>query len=94
MTRMLKPLKGRILVRANEPPETTASGLIYIPEKARQKTQRGVIVAKHPDFTDAEIGDEVFLTRWAEGRHTTFQHNGEDVLMLKDKDDILAIIER
>ena len=43
----LKPLEDRIVVKANEGDQTTASGLV-IPDTAKEKPQEGTVVAVGP----------------------------------------------
>ena len=43
----LQPLEDRIVVKANEGDETTASGLV-IPDTAKEKPQEGTVVAVGP----------------------------------------------
>lgn len=45
---MLEPLNDRIVVTAIEDPEVTEGGVV-LPEQAKEKPQRGVVVALGPD---------------------------------------------
>jgi len=91
----LQPLDDRIVVRPSESEETTASGLV-IPDTAKEKPQRGEVLAVGPgrrsDQTgeliplDVAVGDVVFYSKYG-GTEIPFE--GEDVLVLSSRD-ILA----
>jgi chaperonin GroES len=93
----LRPLQDRIIVKRVEEETKTAGGL-FIPETAKEKPQRGEIVAagngkKTEDGKvlplDVKIGDIVLFGKYA---GTEVKVDGEDYLMMRE-DDILAVIE-
>ena len=93
----LRPLQDRIIVKRVEEETKTAGGL-FIPETAKEKPQRGEIVAagngkKTEDGKvlplDVKIGDIVLFGTYA---GTEVKVDGEDYLMMRE-DDILAVIE-
>jgi chaperonin GroES len=49
----LKPLADRLVVEPTEQEEVTASG-IYVPETAKEKPQKGTVVAVGPGRKDDE----------------------------------------
>ena len=57
----IKPLADRVLVEPMEAEETTASGII-IPETAKEKPQKGTVVAVGPGTSDEkmEVKKQVF----------------------------------
>jgi chaperonin GroES len=92
----IKPLEDRIVVQPIDAEQTTASGLV-IPDTAKEKPQRGTIVAvgagrKDDDgdriAMDVEVGDTVLFAKYA---GTEFKYEDEDYLILSEKD-ILAKI--
>lgn len=91
----LKPLGDRVIVKALEQDEKTASG-IYLPDTAKEKPQRGTVVAVGEGrWIDGERvalevseGDEVIYSKYG-GTEITIE--GEDVLILSEHD-ILAIV--
>jgi len=93
----IKPLSNRVLVkRLEEEVQTTAGGII-VPDSAKEKPQRGKIVAKGPGRMtdegkriemDVKVGDEVLFGKWS-GSEITI--DGEEYLFMKD-DDILAVL--
>jgi chaperonin GroES len=95
----LKPLEDRIVVKANEAEQTTASGLV-IPDTAKEKPQQGTVIAvgggKRSDTTgeliplDIKVGDTVVYSKYG---GTEISHGGEDLLVLSSRD-ILAIVEK
>ncbi|BCS55220.1 10 kDa chaperonin [Geobacter sp. SVR] len=93
----LRPLQDRIIVKRVEE-ETKTAGGIFIPETAKEKPQRGEIVAvgngkKTEDGKvlplDVKVGDKVLFGKYA---GTEVKVDGNDYLMMRE-DDILAVIE-
>ena len=91
----LTPLADRVVVRAQEAEETTAGGLI-IPDTAKEKPQKGTVVAAGPgkvengtkvDMT-VKKGDIVLYGKYA-GTEVTI--DGEDLLIMRESD-ILGIV--
>lgn len=92
----LKPLNDRVLVKRLESEEKTAGGL-YIPDTAKEKPSKGVVVAVGPGKTAddgkrvemaVKAGDEVLFNKYA---GTEVKLDGVDHLVLRE-DDILAVI--
>jgi chaperonin GroES len=93
----LKPLGDRLVVKPATREETTASGIV-LPDTAKEKPQRGTIVAAGEGRRDEDgdrvpmdvkVGDEVLFAKYA---GTEFKLDNEDLLILAEKD-ILAVIE-
>ena len=92
----LKPLGDRVVVKPIEQEEITAGGIV-LPETAKEKPQRGSIVAVGPGKVedgkrvelDVKEGDTVLFAKYA---GTEIKVEGEKVLILRESD-ILAIIE-
>ena len=87
----LKPLADRVLVEPKEAEEKTASG-IYIPDTAKEKPQRGTVVAAGPGKKDEPMevkpGDEVLYGKYA---GTEIELDGDKLLIMRQSD-ILGII--
>ena len=93
----LRPLQDRIIVKRVEEETKTAGGL-FIPETAKEKPQRGEIVAagngkKTEDGKvlplDVKVGDIVLFGKYA---GTEVKVDGNDYMMMRE-DDILAVVE-
>jgi len=92
----LKPLGDRLIVRAIEEEETTASGLV-LPDTAKEKPQKGKVLAvgdgKFEDGKriplDVKEGDEVLYSKYG---GTEIKVDGEDLLVLRESD-VLARVE-
>jgi chaperonin GroES len=93
----LKPLGDRVVVEPIEQEETTAGGII-LPETAKEKPQRGTVVAAGPGARDEQgkrvpldviLGDVVLYAKYA---GTEFKVEGKKLLILKESD-LLAVIE-
>ncbi|MFN2260582.1 MAG: co-chaperone GroES [Psychroflexus sp.] len=87
----IKPLADRVLVEPQAAETKTASGII-IPETAKEKPQRGKVVAvgngkKDYDMT-VKVGDMVLYGKFA---GTELKHEDKDYLIMRE-DDILAIV--
>ena len=88
----LKPLGDRLIVQALEEEETTASGIV-LPDTAKEKPQRGKVLAvgdgKWDDEGDKLIpldvseGDEVLYSKYG-GTEVTVE--GDDLLVLRESD--------
>jgi chaperonin GroES len=87
----IKPLGDRVLIQPNVAEAKTASGII-IPDTAKEKPQRGVVVAVGPgkpdEPTTVKVGDEVLYGKYA---GTELNLEGKDYLMMRESD-LLAII--
>jgi chaperonin GroES len=93
----LRPLQDRIIVKRVEEETKTAGGL-FIPETAKEKPQRGEVIAvgngkKTEDGkvlpVDVKVGDKVLFGKYA---GTEIKIDGEDYLIMRE-DDILGIME-
>ncbi len=95
----LKPLGDRIVVKANEAEERTASGLV-IPDTAKEKPQQGTVLAVGPGSRseqtgeliplDVKVGDTVVYSKYG---GTEITVDGEDLLILTSRD-VLAVVEK
>ena len=94
----LKPLDDRVVVRAIEAEQTTASGLV-IPDTAKEKPQEGEVVAVGPGRVadsgerialDVSEGDRIVYSKYG---GTEVKLDGEEFLILSARD-ILAVVER
>ena len=91
----IKPLEDRILVKAIDAEQTTASGLV-IPDTAKEKPQEGEVLAVGPGrFEDGQrlpldikVGDKVIYSKYG---GTEVKYAGEEYLILSARD-ILAVI--
>ncbi len=93
----LRPLQDRIIVKRLEEENVTAGG-IYIPDTAKEKPQRGEIVAVGKGKVtedgkvlpmDVKAGDKVLFGKYA---GTEIKIDGQDYLIMRE-DDILGVIE-
>src|SRR5713101_1568515 len=93
----LKPLEDRIVVKANEGDDVTASGLV-IPDTAKEKPQEGSVVSVGPGRfedgvrvpLDVAVGDKVIYSKYG---GTEVKVEGEDYLILSARD-VLATIKK
>ena len=95
----LKPLGDRLIVKAIEEEETTASGLV-LPDTAKEKPQEGTVVAVGPGRWDEDgekripldvsEGDVVIYSKYG---GTEIKYNGEEYLILSARD-VLAVVNK
>ncbi|MBL7751510.1 MAG: co-chaperone GroES [Chitinophagaceae bacterium] len=85
------PLHDRVIVKAAPAEEKTAGGII-IPDTAKEKPQRGLVVAAGPGKKDEPMsvksGDTVLYGKYA---GTEIQIDGDDYLIMRESD-IMAIV--
>ena len=94
----LKPLGDRLIVKAIEEEETTSSGIV-LPDTAKEKPQKGKVVAVGDGAWDEDgekripldvaAGDEVLYSKYG---GTEVKVDGEDLLVLRESD-VLAKVE-
>jgi chaperonin GroES len=93
----VRPLHDRVLVKRIEEDEKSAGGII-IPDTAKEKPQKGEIVAAGPGKRNeagklqplgVKAGDRVLFGKYA---GTEIKVEGEELLMMRE-DDIMGIIE-
>ena len=87
----VKPLADRVLVEASPAETTTASGII-IPDTAKEKPQRGKVVAvgtgKKDEPMTVKVGDSVLYGKYA-GTEITIE--GREYLIMRESD-IFAVL--
>jgi chaperonin GroES len=94
----LKPLGDRLIVRAIEEEETTASGIV-LPDTAKEKPQKGKVLAVGDGKFDEDggkripldvsEGDEVLYSKYG---GTEIKVDGEELLVLRESDVLAKII--
>ena len=85
------PLHDRVIVKPAKAEEKSAGGII-IPDTAKEKPQRGTVIAAGPgkkdEPTTVKVGDTVLYGKYA---GTEIQLEGDDLLIMRESD-ILAIV--
>lgn len=97
MSLNLKPLGDRLVVEPIEQEEMTASGIV-LPETAKEKPQKGIVLSVGPGARDDEgkripmdvsVGDTVLYAKYA---GTEIKMDGKKLLIFRETD-VLAIVE-
>jgi chaperonin GroES len=87
----IKPLADRVLIEPAAAEEKTASGL-YIPDTAKEKPQRGKVIAvgsgKKDEPMELKVGDEVLYGKYA---GTEISIEGKEYMMMRQSD-VLAVV--
>jgi chaperonin GroES len=94
----LKPLGDRLIVEVLEEEETTVSGIV-LPDTAKEKPQRGRVLAVGPgarnqdtgDYMpiDLEEGDEIVFSKYG---GTEIKLGTDDVLILRESDVLAKVV--
>ncbi len=91
MSLNIKPLADRVLVEPAEAEEKTASGII-IPDTAKEKPQKGSVVAvgsgKKDEPMTVKVGDQILYGKYA---GTEITVDGKEYLIMRESD-IFAVI--
>jgi len=95
----LKPLYDRIIVKADEAEEKTASGLI-LADSAKEKPTRGKVIAvgegkwddegKRRIPLDVKVGDTVIYSKYGA---TEVKNGAEELLILRDSDIYAVVVD-
>ena len=92
-----KPLKDRVLVKYSDEPDKSSGGL-YIPDTAKEKPQKGEVMAVGPGKSDngktvpmdVKVGDVVLFEKYS-GSKINIEE--QEYLIIRE-DDILGIVEK
>ena len=89
---MMKPISDRVVVKPAPAEEKTKGGII-IPDTAKEKPQRGEVIAVGPgkdgNLMTVQVGDIVLYGKYA-GQEISY--DGQDYLIMRE-DDILVILQ-
>jgi chaperonin GroES len=94
----VKPLDDRVLVHPSEAEEVTAGGIV-LPDAAREKPQRGKIIAAGPGKLlengkrgemEVKVGDQVVYGKYS---GTEIELSGETYVILRESD-ILGVLDK
>ena len=87
----MKPINDRVVVKPAQAEEKTAGGII-IPDTAKEKPQRGEVIAVGPgkdgNAMTVKSGDTVLYGKYS---GTELHYEGADYLIMRE-DDILVIL--
>jgi len=95
----VRPLGDRIVVRREESSEKTAGGIV-LPDNAKQKPQRGTVLAVGPGkmlkdgkrrALQVREGDRVIFTAWAGDEYK--DRSTKDVILIMHEEDVMAVVE-
>jgi chaperonin GroES len=98
MAQNLQPLGDRVVVKAVEREEMTASGIV-LPDTAKEKPQEAIVIAVGPGRVDdngkrqpmeVKLDDRVLYAKYS---GTEVKLDGEDLLILRESD-ILAVVKK
>ena len=93
----LSPLGDRVVIKPAGREETTKSGLV-LPDTAKEKPQKGTIIAAGPGRRDddgkridldVKVGDTVLFAKYA---GTEIKSDGEELIIMRE-DEVLGILE-
>ena len=93
----LKPLGDRVIVSVLDEEETTVSGIV-LPDTAKEKPQRGRVLAVGPGARDddgehipldLEEGDEIIFSKYG---GTEIKVGADEVLILRESDVLAKVV--
>jgi len=93
----LRPLDDRVVVKPLEAESRTAGGIV-LPDTAKERPQRGKVVAVGPgklsdsgsrSAVSLAIGDEVIFGKYS---GTEIEVNGEDVKIMRESDILAKVL--
>jgi chaperonin GroES len=93
----IRPLDDRIVVEPMEAEETTAGGIV-LPDNAKEKPQRGTVIAVGPGklldsgkrgAVAVAVGDQVIFGKYG---GTEIEVNGVDVKILRESDILAKVV--
>lgn len=93
----INPLDDRVVVRPNEAEEKTAGGIV-LPDAAKEKQQRGTVIAVGPGRlldsgerapVSVQVGDQVLFGKYG---GTEIEVDGEDVKILRESDILAKLV--
>jgi chaperonin GroES len=94
----LRPLDDRVVVEPLESEEKTAGGIV-LPDTAKEKPQRGTVVAVGPGRMldsgkrgelSVSVGDEVIYGKYG---GTDIKINGDEVKVLRESDILAKVVK-
>ena len=94
----IRPLDDRVVVEPMEAEERTSGGIV-LPDTAKERPQRGKVVAVGPGrlldsgeraAMSVAVGDEVIYGKYG---GTDIEVNGEEVKILRESDILAKVIE-
>lgn len=87
----IKPLADRVVVEA-APAETKTAGGLFIPDTAKEKPQRGTVVAvgtgKKDEPMTVKVGDNILYGKYS---GTEVMIDGKEFLIMRESD-IFAVV--
>ena len=93
----LQPLGDRLIVEILDEEEMTVSGIV-LPDTAKEKPQRGNVLAVGPGARDedgkyikmdVEVGDEIIFSKYG---GTEIKVGADDVLILRESDVLAKVV--
>ncbi|MEZ6125401.1 MAG: co-chaperone GroES [Planctomycetaceae bacterium] len=93
----INPLDDRVVVKTDDAEETTAGGIV-LPDAAKEKPQRGTVVAVGPGRLldsgerapiSVAVGDKVLFSKYG---GTEIEVDGEDVKILRENDILAKVV--
>ena len=94
----IRPLDDRVVVEPVEAEQTTAGGIV-LPDSAKEKPQRGKVVAVGPGRLldsgqrgelSVGVGDEVIYGKYG---GTDIEINGDEVKILRESDILAKVVD-
>jgi chaperonin GroES len=87
----MKPISDRVVIKPSPAEEVTKGG-IYVPDTAKEKQQKGEVVAVGPgkdgNLMTVQVGDTVLFGKYA-GQELHYE--GQDLIVMKEEDILIVL---
>ena len=87
----MKPISDRVVIKPSPAEEVTKGG-IYVPDTAKEKQQKGEVVAVGPgkdgNLMTVQVGDVVLFGKYA-GQELHYE--GQDLVVMKEEDILIVL---
>jgi len=86
MSSTLKPKKDRLVIQAKEQKDISDGGII-IPDKAKERPHKAVVMAIGPEVTDIVVGEKIIFSKYA---GTVVKLDKKSFLIIREEDVIAS----
>ena len=86
---IIKPLGKRILIKQTQQEEVTKSGIVLPGTASKEKPIIGEVLAVGRKIEEVKVGDKVIFEKYS----GTEVKDGEEIYLILEKDNVLAIVQ-
>ena len=86
MSSILNPKKDRLVIEAKKQKDTTEGGII-IPDKAKERPHKAVVISIGPEVEDIVVGEKIIFSKYA---GTVVKLDKKAFLIIREEDVIAS----